>query len=96
MAVSALAQPSPLVDGAELVVRNHDVFAICGTGDQPFVIGAKAGALPPLDGEIEIAIEQVAELHVGQGEVGAAKIGRVRQLLLRDVEIVVEERGSPV
>ena len=66
------------------------MFAVGGTRDQPFVIGTKAGALSPLDFEIEIAIEQVAELNVGQGEVIAAKIWGYRQLFLRNVEIMVQ------
>ena len=67
------------------------MVAVGGARDQPFVMGAQAGALSPLDVEVEIAIEQVAELNVGQGEVIAAEIGGFGELLLRDVEIEVEE-----
>jgi hypothetical protein len=80
------------VDDAQLVVGNHHMFAVGGARDQPFVIGAEAGALLPFDVEVEIAIEQVAELNVGQGEVITAEIGGFGQLLLRNVEVEVEEQ----
>src|SRR6185312_8085183 len=67
------------------------MFAVSGTRDKPFVIGAQAGALRPLDLEREIAIEQVAELNVGQGEIVAAEIPGLRQLLLGDVEIAAQD-----
>src|SRR5271154_3734389 len=35
---NASKRPSPLVDGAELVVRNHDMFAVRRARDQLFVI----------------------------------------------------------
>jgi hypothetical protein len=60
-------------DDPELVIRNHDMLAVGGAGGQPLIVGAKPRTLPPLDLEGEIAIEQVAELNVGQGEIIAAK-----------------------
>jgi hypothetical protein len=49
------------------------MLAVGGAGDQALIVGAEPRALPPLDLQGEIAIEQVAELNVGQGEICAAQ-----------------------
>ena len=79
---------------AQLVIGDHHVLAIGGTRDEPFVIGAQAGALRPLDLEGEVAIEQVAELNVGQSEIVAAEIRRVGEPFLGDIEIAVEDADA--
>ena len=48
------------------------MLPVGGARNEPLIVSAKAGALPSLNIEIEIAIEQVAELNVGVSEVFAA------------------------
>jgi hypothetical protein len=44
-----------------------------------------------IDGDVEIAIKQVAELDVGQREIVPGEKGVARDLLLGDVELVAED-----
>ena len=51
------------------------MFPIGGARDKLLVVGSKAGALPSLDLQIEIAIEQVAELNVGEVKASPQRYG---------------------
>ena len=50
---------------AQFVIGNHHMLAVGRARDKPLIVGAKAVAVWALNREIEVTVEQVAELNIG-------------------------------
>ena len=77
------------------------MFAERRPGGQRIVIAADGRMMGPLDRDVEVAVEHVPELNVGEREVGASEMGLGREPRLGDVEQPREPfdrlaDGSPV
>lgn len=74
--IATASEPSrAILDDPQLLIGHHDVIAVIGPGGQVVVAAAQGVVLRAVDGDVVVATEEMAELDVGVGEVGAAEEG---------------------
>ena len=66
------------------------MFGKCRSFSEAFVVGRQPRKIGPFHVDIEIAVRNVAELDVGQGERVSDKEGMPAQTRLRDNEVCLQ------
>src|SRR5258708_29907787 len=75
----------------QFLVRHHDMLPKSRPYGQPVVIAPQGRMIRTLNRDVEIAIEHMAELNVGEREFVSGKIRVARELALGDVELLAEK-----
>ncbi len=79
-----------LIRHPQFFIRNHNVFAIGGAVGEGFVVTPEVRAIGAIDVDIEIAIQTMAELDVGKGEMIVSEITLAGEVGLGNIEKFAE------